>query len=246
MGLFSFVKTAGRKLGLFGGREAEEAEKAAEEAKQAKEAAAAAAASAAEDAERVRLHEAAVSADIRAAILSYVEIADLAVTFSGDTATLSGTATAQADREKAILVAGNTEGVGEVDADGLEVEIPEPPAVYHTVVRGDTLSKIAREYYGVMRMYDHVFEANTPMLDHPDKIYPGQVLRIPPVAAPVHTVARGETLGGIAKHWYGEAKKYTNIFEANRGVLSDPNSVEVGQQLTIPLIDPKVGSPNIA
>ncbi|MFT4624405.1 MAG: nucleoid-associated protein YgaU [Myxococcota bacterium] len=246
MGLFSFVKSAGRKVGLFGGREAEEAEQAAEEAKVAQAAAAEAAKTAANDAETLRLHESAVAADIRAAVLSYVEIADLAVTFSGDTATLSGTATAQSDHEKAVLVAGNTEGVGSVDADGLAVEIPEPPAVHHTVVKGDTLSKIAREFYGVMRMYDVVFEANKPMLEHPDLIYPGQVLRIPPTAAPVHTVARGESLGGIAKHWYGDARKYTNIFEANRGTLSDPNVVEVGQRLTIPLIDPKVGSPNIA
>ena len=225
MGLFSFVKSAGRKLGLFGGRAAEEAEKAIEEAK------AAAAEMAAHDA---------VAADIRAAILSYVEIADLTVTFNGELAALSGTATSQADAEKAVLVAGNTEGVAQVDDGGLVVEVPEPPSLHHTVVKGDTLSKISGHYYGVIRLYDVIFEANQPMLSHPDEIYPGQVLRIPPVKTPVHTVASGETLGTIAEHWYGDARQYKAIFDANTGTLSDPNVIEVGQELVVPLIDAKL------
>jgi nucleoid-associated protein YgaU len=85
-----------------------------------------------------------------------------------------------------------------------------------------------------------IFDANTPMLKHPDEIYPGQVLRIPPVEAPTHTVAKGDTLGAIAKHWYGEAKAYTTIYEANTDKLSSPDAVEVGQVLTIPLRSPNV------
>ncbi|MCB1610239.1 MAG: LysM peptidoglycan-binding domain-containing protein [Xanthomonadales bacterium] len=49
----------------------------------------------------------------------------------------------------------------------------------HTVQKGDTLSKIAKEVYGNAGKYPIIFEANQPMLSHPDKIYPGQVLRIP-------------------------------------------------------------------
>ena len=56
---------------------------------------------------------------------------------------------------------------------------PEPPARFHTVVGGDTLSKIAKEQYGDPMKYPVIFEANRPMLSDPDKIYPGQVLRIP-------------------------------------------------------------------
>jgi nucleoid-associated protein YgaU len=235
VGLISFVKTAGRKVGLFGGRAAAEAEEAAAAAAVARKAAAEEAHAEAQQAAM----NLAVAADIRAAVLSYVDISGLEVDFDGETAMLVGTASAQADAEKAVLIAGNTEGVGQVD-DRLEVVVPEPPAVYHTVVSGDTLSQIADRAYGVMRLYDVIFEANTPMLDHPDKIYPGQVLRVPPVDPPVHTVTRGETLGSIAKHWYGDAKRYTEIFEANRGVLSSPDVVEVGQQLTIPLRAPAV------
>jgi nucleoid-associated protein YgaU len=124
--------------------------------------------------------------------------------------------------------------VGQVD-DQIEVQIPEPPSIYRTVVSGDTLSKISLEVYGVIHLYDGIFEANRPMLNHPDEIFPGQVLRCPPVSAPVHTVEKGETLGKIAKHWYGDAKRYTDIFEANRGVLANPDAIQIGQALTIPL-----------
>lgn len=51
----------------------------------------------------------------------------------------------------------------------------------YVVEKGDTLSKIAKEVYGNANKYPQIFEANKPMLSHPDKIYPGQVLRIPPL-----------------------------------------------------------------
>jgi len=53
---------------------------------------------------------------------------------------------------------------------------------FHTVKSGDTLSAISKTYYGTWRLYPEIFEANKPMLTHPDKIYPGQVLRIPAIA----------------------------------------------------------------
>jgi len=56
---------------------------------------------------------------------------------------------------------------------------PQPEARYYTVAKGDTLSKISKEMYGDPNKYPQIFEANKPMLGHPDKIYPGQVLRIP-------------------------------------------------------------------
>jgi nucleoid-associated protein YgaU len=56
---------------------------------------------------------------------------------------------------------------------------PEPVAVFYTVVSGDTLSGISKKHYGDAMKYMKIFEANTPMLQDPDKIYPGQVLRIP-------------------------------------------------------------------
>jgi nucleoid-associated protein YgaU len=52
-------------------------------------------------------------------------------------------------------------------------------ATFYTVKSGDTLGKIAQEQYGSASKYTVIFEANQPMLKDPDKIYPGQSLRIP-------------------------------------------------------------------
>ena len=63
----------------------------------------------------------------------------------------------------------------------MTVDQSQPEAQYYTVVRGDTLSKIAKQYYGDANKYPAIFEANKPMLKSPDLIYPGQMLRIPPL-----------------------------------------------------------------
>jgi nucleoid-associated protein YgaU len=62
----------------------------------------------------------------------------------------------------------------------MTVATPADESKYYTVVKGDNLSKIAKEFYGNPNKYPQIFEANKPMLTHPDKIYPGQLLRIPP------------------------------------------------------------------
>jgi nucleoid-associated protein YgaU len=105
----------------------------------------------------------------------------LTVKTSGDTVILEGEVDKQEDSEKIALAVGNVEGVHMVD-NRLQVATPEPEAQYHTVVEGDWLSKIAKKYYGDANKYEVIFEANKPMLTHPDKIYPGQVLRIPPLS----------------------------------------------------------------
>ena len=91
-----------------------------------------------------------------------------------------GVAPDQATREKIVLCCGNVAGVGAVK-DMMSVDQSAPEATYYTVVSGDTLSKIAKTHYGDANKYPAIFEANKPMLTHPDKIYPGQVLRIPPL-----------------------------------------------------------------
>lgn len=96
----------------------------------------------------------------------------------GQQVIVSGNTETNADREKVILALGNVAGISSVD-DRLEVNNPEPEAVFYTVQSGDSLSKIAKAQYGNAMAYTAIFEANKPMLSHPDKIYPGQVLRIP-------------------------------------------------------------------
>ena len=108
-----------------------------------------------------------------------IPVRDLSIQVKGDVATVSGTTQTQADREKVVLVVGNTKGIAKVD-DRIAVEKKEPEATYYTVQRGDTLSKIAKAHYGNAMKYPVIFEANRPMLKNPDKIYPGQNLRIPP------------------------------------------------------------------
>jgi nucleoid-associated protein YgaU len=136
MGLWNFVKTAGRKL--VGAEE------------------------------------------LPTAALLHKEVADLGldtkgaeITVEGDKVVVTGGDMTQEEREKVILAVGNVEGVSAVEADTAD----EP--TFHTVEKGDTLWAISAKTLGNGSKYNAIFEANRPMLSHPDKIYPGQVLRIP-------------------------------------------------------------------
>jgi nucleoid-associated protein YgaU len=103
------------------------------------------------------------------------------VDFDDGVATVKGKVSDQGTREKVVLAIGNTQGVAKVD-DQMEVVEPAPQATMYTVQSGDTLGKIAREHYGNAAKYPVIFEANRPLLTDANKIYPGQVLRIPPLS----------------------------------------------------------------
>lgn len=107
-----------------------------------------------------------------------LEVENLRIDYDDGVATVTGAAADQATRERVVLAVGNTAGVAQVD-DRMSVEDPEPEATFYTVQKGDSLSQIAKEHYGDAMKYPVIFEANKPMLADPDKIYPGQVLRIP-------------------------------------------------------------------
>ena len=156
MGLLSFIKDAGEKL--FGGSSAQAATPAANPAD--------------------------ANAAASAAIKTYIDkqnlgIPNLMVLFDGASGkvTLQGDAPSQEASEKASLAAGNVSGV--VSVENLLNAPAAEEAQYHDVVKGDTLSAISKKYYGDANKYNAIFEANKPMLSHPDKIYPGQKLRIP-------------------------------------------------------------------
>jgi len=166
MGLMDFVKEAGEKLFGRGTAQAAMAEVKADPSNQAKLDAANAAAG--------------------DAILEYIKAQNLSatgltVTYDGATTTASvfGVAPDQATKEKIVLCCGNVSGVSKVN-DNMTVDQSQPEATYYTVVAGDTLSKISKNNYGDANKYMKIFEANKPMLSDPNKIYPGQVLRIPP------------------------------------------------------------------
>lgn len=161
MGLFSFIKEAGEKL--FGSKDQQHA----------------AAGNTAAD-------QGALNAQAASAIAQYIEtqnlgLTNLAVQFDGatGTVTLTGDAPSKEAAEKATLAAGNVQSVLSVNNQLNVLNAAGADAQYHDVVRGDTLSAIAKKYYGDASKYTVIFEANKPMLSHPDKIYPGQKLRIP-------------------------------------------------------------------
>ncbi len=100
----------------------------------------------------------------------------------GDTAVIKGEVADQAAFEKAVIAVGNTLGISKVDAGGVQVAAaPAKDPVFYEVKKGDNLWKIAEKHYGKGKGTKHtvIFEANKPMLKDPDKIYPGQILRIP-------------------------------------------------------------------
>ena len=104
---------------------------------------------------------------------------DVHATVEGDKVTLTGTVATQEQKEKIILATGNIAGVAGVE-DQIVVSGPVVAISRFVVVKkGDTLSAISLEVYGNANQYNKIFEANKPMLSHPDKIYPGQKLRIP-------------------------------------------------------------------
>jgi nucleoid-associated protein YgaU len=119
------------------------------------------------------------------AILNYIksqklDATGLTVTYDSatSTATVFGVAPDQTTKEKIILCCGNVANVSHVN-DRMSVDQSGSQSKFYTVKSGDTLSKIARESYGDANEYTKIFEANRPMLKSPDKIYPGQTLRIP-------------------------------------------------------------------
>lgn len=107
-----------------------------------------------------------------------LQVEELKIEVLGDAATVHGLVDDQAEREKVVLALGNVAGIARVD-DRLETKQKTPESQMYTVVSGDSLSKIAKKYYGDANKYGVIFEANKPMLKDPDKIYPGQVLRVP-------------------------------------------------------------------
>ncbi|MEO9969089.1 MAG: peptidoglycan-binding protein LysM [Hyphomonadaceae bacterium] len=120
-------------------------------------------------------------ADSAAAIkeeIAGLDLGDVDVEVEGGKVRLSGATASQELREKIILAAGNIDGIDTVE-DTIETADAAPEATFHTVESGDTLGAIAKKAYGNAMKYPVIFEANKPMLSHPDKIYPGQVLRIP-------------------------------------------------------------------
>lgn len=158
MGLFSFLKSAGSKV-LANKAVENEAASAADEIKK----------------RRIAALEEVVGK-------SELMVDNLSVDLEGDRVTVYGVTDSVAIKEKVVLALGNVNGIATVD-DRISVTEAEeeaaPAADFYEVKSGDSLSKIAKAHYGDPMKYNLIFEANQPMLTDPNKIYPGQMLRIP-------------------------------------------------------------------
>jgi nucleoid-associated protein YgaU len=111
-------------------------------------------------------------------------LSNLDVKFDDGVVTLCGDCKNEAVRDQAILIAGNIQGVEKVIADDLKApeptpEEPQEKVEIYEIVSGDTLGAIAKRYYGKASAYMKIFEANRDIIDDPNRIYPGQKIRIP-------------------------------------------------------------------
>ncbi len=106
-------------------------------------------------------------------------VKDLNVEFTDGQVSLSGNAASAEIMEKAVLLAGNVQGVGDVKAEKMQAPEQTAKVEYYIVQSGDTLSKIAKEHLGDGTAYPKIFEANREVIKDPNLIYPGQKIRIP-------------------------------------------------------------------
>ena len=106
-------------------------------------------------------------------------VKDLKVDYKDGKVSLSGTADSPEAMEKAVLLAGNIEGVEEVSTANLKSPPQTTRVEYYVIQKGDTLSAIAKQFLGNAADYPKIFEANREVIKDPDLIYPGQKIRIP-------------------------------------------------------------------
>lgn len=109
-------------------------------------------------------------------------VENVQVTVENGVANLSGVAATAAAVEKAVLMAGNIEGISEVKIDGVEIANGEALAgddEFYVIQKGDTLWEIATKAYGNGAKYKAIVEANKEVIKDENKIFPGQKIRIP-------------------------------------------------------------------
>ncbi len=133
----------------------------------------------------------AVKEEIESSFEEGLPVDGLTVNVEDDTITLAGIAQDYPTREKVILIAGNIEGIAQVNADQLitmeqisEENVREiPEEIFYTIEKGDTLWAVATKFYDDGTKYTHIVDANIEVIKNADLIYPGQAIRIPEVLA---------------------------------------------------------------
>ncbi len=139
-----------------------------------------------------------------------------------------------------------------------EVSVDISTKTIHMVEPNDSLTKIAKKYFGDETKWDKIFEANKDNMSNPHSLYVGQELLIPDVTVdkaetqafrvPVkkkqeldtkvniitHTVQSGDTLYRIAGKYYDDPAMWKEIYEANEEAIEGQGLLRKGQILIIP------------
>jgi len=106
-------------------------------------------------------------------------ISGLGVEYKNGVVSISGQAASAEAMEKAVLMAGNVQGVSDVNIDNLQTPANQEKVEYYLIKKGETLSAIAKQFYGKANQYRKIFEANREVIKDPNLIFPGQKIRIP-------------------------------------------------------------------
>lgn len=106
-------------------------------------------------------------------------INNLEITVKDGVANIKGEADDPSAFEKVILMAGNTLGISEVRADELVTPPQTVEVKFYEIIKGDSLWKIAQNFYGDGNQHPKIFAANREVIKDPDLIFPGQKIRIP-------------------------------------------------------------------
>ena len=133
---------------------------------------------------------------------------------------------------------------------------PAQTARTHIVQKNETLSSIAKKYYGDQRKWTTIHQANKTAIPNPNAMKIGLKIVIPRLAPPPaatrtgnsgitlstttpaakrHVVREGDTLSTIARQYYGSETHWRRIQQANPQRTADPTRLKVGVVLTIPM-----------
>jgi nucleoid-associated protein YgaU len=110
-------------------------------------------------------------------------IKGLTVTYDNGVVSLAGEAASPEALEKAVLMAGNVKGVESINVDGLTAPPQTAEVEFYVIAKGDSLSAVAKRFYGDANAYPRIFEANREVIKDANLIYPGQKIRIPKAVA---------------------------------------------------------------
>ncbi|MEL7296158.1 MAG: LysM peptidoglycan-binding domain-containing protein [Pseudomonadota bacterium] len=139
-------------------------------------------------------------------------VKDLGVNFENGVVSLTGECSSPAAMQKCALLAGNVQGVSDVYVNKMTLS-PAAAAAAEAAIAAKQQAEAAAA--------EAAAEAEEAAANDDDEVE-------------LYVVQSGDTLGKIAKEFLGKSSAYMKIFEANAGIIDDPNKIYVGQTIRIP------------